>query len=56
MSNEVGKFPGKIIEESQKFGEFKTFKLENMQIQCNEMMDSIAITNDIVHKKIPNCA
>ena len=46
------KFPGKIIEESQKFGEFKTFKLENMQIQCNKMIDSIAITNDIVHKKL----
>lgn len=46
------KFPSRIIDESQKFGEFRSFKLENMQIQCNEMMDSIAVTNDIVHKKL----
>lgn len=45
------KFPSKVIDESQKFGEFRTFKLENMQIQCDEMMDSIA-AKEIVHKNL----
>ncbi len=46
------KFPSRIIDESQKFGEFTSFKLENMQIQCDEMMNSIAVTKDVVHKKL----
>lgn len=32
------KKPSKIIEESQRYGEFISFKLENMQLQHNEMV------------------
>lgn len=46
------KTPSKIIDESQKFGEFISFKLENMQIQCNEMMESIAVAKAVEHKKL----
>ena len=46
------KIPSKIIEESQKYGEFISFKLENMQIQCDEMMQAIAATKEIVHKNL----
>lgn len=46
------KVPAAIIEESQKYGEFRTFKLENMQIQCDEMMGSIAAAKDVVHKDV----
>ena len=46
------KIPAKIIEESQKYGEFRSFKLENMQIQCEEMMNSIAVTKEITHKEV----
>ena len=54
------KFPSKIIEECQKFGEFISFKLENMQIQCDEMMETIAAAKDVAHKPmamiaISNC-
>ena len=46
------KIPAKIIEESQKYGEFRSFKLENMQIQCEEMMNAIAVTKDVPHKEV----
>ena len=46
------KTPSLIIDESQKFGEFRSFKLENMQIQCDEMMVSIAVNKDVAHKKL----
>lgn len=40
------KTPSKIIEQSQKYGEFISFKLENMQIQCDEMMSEFAVAKD----------
>ena len=46
------KIPSEIIEESQKYGEFISFKLENMQIQCDEMMQTIAATKEIAHKNL----
>jgi dihydroxyacetone kinase-like predicted kinase len=46
------KTPAIIIEESQRYGEFRTFKLENMQIQCDEMMSSIAVSKNAEHKQI----
>lgn len=44
------KTPAKVIEESQKFGEFRSFKLENMQIQHDELMEKVAVTKEIEHK------
>lgn len=44
--------PSKIIEESQKYGEFISFKLENMHIQHDEMMAEIATTKDVPHKDL----
>ena len=46
------KIPAKIIEESQRYGEFRSFKLENMQIQCEEMMSAIAAAKEIPHKEV----
>lgn len=46
------KSPARIIEESQRYGEFRTFKLENMQIQCNEVLNSVAVNKEVVHKDV----
>ncbi len=46
------KFPSKIIDESQRYGEFRSFKLENMQIQCEEMLGAVAVTKTVEHKDI----
>jgi len=46
------KTPSKIIEESQKFGEFTSFKLENMQIQCDEMLGELAVAKEAEHKPL----
>ena len=44
------KTPAKVIEESQKFGEFRSFKLENMQLQHDELMEKVAVTKAVEHK------
>ncbi len=44
------KTPAKVIEESQKYGEFRSFKLENMQLQHDELMEKVAVTKVVEHK------
>lgn len=46
------KTPSKIIEESQKYGEFISFKLENMQVQCEDMMRKKEESQNKVRKEL----
>ena len=45
------RLPANVIAESQKYGEFISFKLENMQLQHDELSE-VAVSKEIEHKDI----
>ena len=45
------RFPANVIAESQKYGEFVSFKLENMQLQHDELGE-VAVAKEVKHKDI----
>lgn len=44
--------PGKVIAMAQEFGEFLTFKLDNMQVQHNEFISKLPAKRETVHREM----